>query len=352
MDDPLFPLIAFGSPRPLPALPHPLRTGVVHHHFLHLLANSPTLRASPAVTHPYASSSSLRTLTYDQLDLYSSSLASHLRLHCGVVPGKRVVLLAKRGAELVVSILAVLKAGGQYVPLDGCTITDETLQYVLQDALAGHPDKADHGGVVICAEDFTTRLSRITDSANDERGKSYTVLPLTLSFILSLSSPPAPFPDLATPTSPAYAIYTSGTTGKPKGVSVLHRGITNVLLNSPGNLDVLPGTRVAHILSISFDMGAWEILVSLLNGGELMVRGDRRHEWVETLRQSEVVVSTPSVLAAHSSRVEELTAGRGEQAGKNRGKIRRVIVGGEVCPKGVCQSLPFLSVSLLSEIIA
>lgn len=64
----------------------------------------------------------------------------------------------------------------------------------------------------------------------------------------------------------------SGTTGKPKGVDVSHGNVTNLLTAAPGNVGIKPGTRVAQLLSVSFDMAAWEIFGTLMNGGTLHIR--------------------------------------------------------------------------------
>lgn len=89
-----------------------------------------------------------------------------------------------------------------------------------------------------------------------------------------------------------------GTTGTPKGVDVTHRNVTNVVCHAPGNLGMARGSRVAQVLSISFDMGefgdlqwpkplltskgAWEILGSLSNGATLVLRGS---DWHAALQQ-------------------------------------------------------------------
>src|SRR5437667_5089242 len=93
--------------------------------FGHHVSVQPTARA---VVDPETD----RTLTYDQLDVHSNSLAMRM-LRNGLQPGQSVCLLVKRSVEMVVAIMAVLKAGCQYVPLDAGVITDETLQVALED---------------------------------------------------------------------------------------------------------------------------------------------------------------------------------------------------------------------------
>jgi acyl-CoA synthetase (AMP-forming)/AMP-acid ligase II len=79
----------------------------------------------------------------------------------------------------------------------------------------------------------------------------------------------------------------AGSTGKPKGVDVSHGNVTNALLLEPANLGITIGSKVAQVLNIAFDMGAWEILACLMNGGTLHLRGS---SWEETL--SEVSISS------------------------------------------------------------
>jgi hypothetical protein len=82
-----------------------------------------------------------------------------------------------------------------------------------------------------------------------------------------------------------------------------------------------PGLRVAQILNIAFDMGAWEMLGALANGATLCLRGERAHEWREVLKRVDIVIATPSILERHHP---------GDYP-----NIQRVVVGGEVCPQGM-----------------
>lgn len=74
----------------------------------------------------------------------------------------------------------------------------------------------------------------------------------------------------------------TGSTGTPKGVDVSHANVTNALLLEPANLNIRKGSKVGSVLSIAFDMGAWEILACLMNGGTLYMRGSK---WEATLEQ-------------------------------------------------------------------
>jgi non-ribosomal peptide synthetase component F len=175
-----------------------------------------------------------KELTYKELANRAQNLAAHL-IAQGVCPGSRVPLVAKRGSDMVIGILAILSCGAQYVPLDGGVVPDETIRRVLEES---------HGGVVLC---LTSTKHRVVSHL------SHTVIPIDQVATLSLEE--NTHIDLASPESGCYVIYTSGTTGDPKGVDITHKNVTNLVCLSPGNLGVAVGTCVGSVLNISFDMG-------------------------------------------------------------------------------------------------
>jgi amino acid adenylation domain-containing protein len=241
-------------------------------------------------------------LTYRKLDIQANRLAHRLRTH-GIASGKRVCILARRSIYLIAGILAVLKSGGQYVPLDAVTITDATLSYVLNDAKPA---------AVLVMDEFVHRVQCEVPVLNLEE----------VILADEISNADSSKPDDGTcPSDGAYVIYTSGTTGVPKGVDVRHRGITNVISGSPGNVGMCPGMRVGQLLNIAFDMGAWEILGSLYNGCTLCLRGNSKKDWIALMKTVDIVIATPSILVCHEP-----------EAYPN---IRHVIVGGEVCPQAL-----------------
>ncbi|KAH9475581.1 Adenylate-forming reductase 06235 [Psilocybe cubensis] len=241
------------------------------------------------------------TLTFRELEAHSNRLAHALRSQ-GVGPGRRVCILARRSLELIVGIVGILKSGAQYVPLDAQTITDETLRFVLEDSKPS---------IVLVMADYSHRV----------HGTSSIILESIFRPYRLLYEEVDPVEDLSSPDDGAYIIYTSGTTGRPKGVDVRHRGVTNVISGPPGNVGMEPGMRVAQLLNIAFDMGAWEILGSLYNGCTLCLRGNTSKEWAALLKTVHVVIATPSMLAPHEP--------------ENYPTIRHVIVGGEPCPQAL-----------------
>jgi non-ribosomal peptide synthetase component F len=184
----------------------PVHIPIIHHAFESHARNQPD---ALAVEHLLFNHS----LTYRQLDIQANRLAR--RLHALGVVGKRVCILARRSIYLIVAILAVLKSGAQYVPLDAVTITEATLDYVLQDSKPS---------AVLVMDEFAHRVQS-------------TVPTLTLEDTIladEFSNADATKPeDTTSPSDGAYVIYTSGTTGVPKGVNVNHRGVTNGISHTP-----------------------------------------------------------------------------------------------------------------------
>lgn len=289
----------------------PVKTSIVHHAFETHARIQPN---AIAVEHTLFNHS----LTFGQLDVYANRLARRLRA-LGIQPGKRVCILARRSTHLIIAILATLKSGAQYVPLDAVTITDSTLNYVLEDS---------QPAAVIAMGEYVHRVQTEAPILELE--------PVIEADELAGADSSKP-EDNTSPSDGAYVIYTSGTTGVPKGVNVKHRGVTNgeclalqhvsfpgltisvVISGSPGNVGMAPGMRVAQLLNIAFDMGAWEILGSLYNGCTLCIRGNTKVEWIALMKTIDIVIATPSILAKHEP--------------ENYPNIKHVIVGGEVCPQ-------------------
>jgi acyl-CoA synthetase (AMP-forming)/AMP-acid ligase II len=212
----------------------PIPYDVAHHAFEAVAQAHPDLTA---VRHYDGS-----TITYAELDRRANMLANELISTYGLRIGDRVVLVYSRCIEMVVFIMAVLKAGGQYVPLDGGIVTDDTLGFDIADSDAP---------VVLCLPKFFDKVVR---SIPDDRRNMVNVVDLdATSPLWNMGNPSNPMVEVTT-NDGAYVIYTSGTTGRPKGVDVRHRGVTNTLLAEPSKLGIRPGRNVAQQLNVAFDM--------------------------------------------------------------------------------------------------
>lgn len=157
----------------------------VHHAFEHFASVQPD---AVAVEHL------ADTITYSELNRKANGLANLLR-DSGVRPGSRVCLLVQRSIPMVIGILAILKAGGQYIPLDGGIVTQSTLDFVLEDSCASH---------VLCLQEFAHRVA-----ATDTR--RVTVLEKAIAQFDDPESNCRKPDDLAMSNDGVYVIYTSGT---------------------------------------------------------------------------------------------------------------------------------------------
>ncbi len=186
-----------------------------------------------------------RTWTYRELDESANRLA-HLLIGRGARPGECVALLFNRSAEAIIAILAILKTGAAYLPIDPA-VPDARLEFVLTDA---GPIAA------VTTTDLADRLRR--------RG----VATFDINELGAAVHPPG---ELPTPHADdiAYLIYTSGTTGVPKGVAVTHHNVTQLLESLDAGLP-RPGVW-PQCHSLAFDVSVWEIFGALLRGGRVVV---------------------------------------------------------------------------------
>ncbi|WP_246771728.1 non-ribosomal peptide synthetase, partial [Pseudomonas syringae] len=189
-----------------------------------------------------------QSLSYAQMNRQANSLAHHL-ISLGVRPDDRVAVVARRGLDTLVSLLAVLKSGACYVPVDPAH-PDERINYLLTDSAP----------VVVLAEQaFMARLPALT-------------LPL-----LALDRPqwpeqPAnPLVSGQTPGDLAYVIYTSGSTGQPKGVMVEHRTLANLVHWHCQAFALHAGSHTATVAGFGFDAMAWEVWPALCAGATLHI---------------------------------------------------------------------------------
>ncbi|MFJ2510968.1 amino acid adenylation domain-containing protein [Streptomyces griseoviridis] len=211
----------------------------------------PELFAALAATHPDAVALTYgdEEVTYRELDERANRLAHHL-VSLGAGLGTFVGLLLERGANAVTALLAVLKAGAAYLPLDPGYPAGR-LAHMIGDA----------GAELLVTEEGTRdRLPSGAARAVDlDRDAS------------AVAAWPATAPS-ASPASDdvAYVMYTSGSTGTPKGVLTPHRAVVRLVHEAPYT-DVGPGDTVAQFASLSFDASTFEIWAALLRGARLAV---------------------------------------------------------------------------------
>ncbi len=187
------------------------------------------------------------TLTYQELNIQANQLANYLQ-SLGIKPEMRVGVYIERSPLTIVSILAIFKAGGVYVPLDP-TIPQERLAFMM--------------------EDVQLSLLLTQQSLGIEPEEKTTVVYLDREWENIAQHDHANPRQIVTPDNIAYIIYTSGSTGKPKGVLLEHRGLCNLATAQMKVFDVQHHSRVLQFASLSFDASISEIFMTLVAGATL-----------------------------------------------------------------------------------
>ena len=257
-------------------------------------------------------------ISYRELNRQANKLAHYLK-SLGVGPEVPVGIYFNRSVEMVVSLLAVLKAGGGYVPMNPKHPKDR-LSFILSDTRAAvvltdeyfAQTLPEHGAIVVRPD-----LDKETISHQSDDNPSVALLPNNF----------------------AYVMYTSGSTGNPKGVQVTHKGLCNLAIEQARRFDVNAESRMLQFASLSFDASASEIFVTLLAGGTLCLAAQDELLpgacLMKLLRENAITCVTlpPSVLLATPK--EEFP------------NLQTLIVAGEACPtklvKVWCEEVRFLN---------
>ncbi|GMT99445.1 non-ribosomal peptide synthetase [Corallococcus caeni] len=240
-------------------------------------------------------------LTYGELNARANQLARHLR-RVGVGPELLVAVCLEEPREFIIAVLAVLKAGGAWLPLDP-TLPSERLAFITSDAWAPVlvTDSSleyliDRRGYVLLVDEHADRIEREAE-ANLE--------------------------GTSDPSHLAYVIYTSGSTGRPKGTLLTHGGLCNTALQTRDFMDLGPERRLLQFFSTSFDASVSEIFPALLSGATLVLASREEKmpgaPLMELVRQQAVTTLkvTPTVLAQLDP--ERLSS------------VRTLVVAGEAC---------------------
>ncbi|APU13371.1 non-ribosomal peptide synthetase [Actinoalloteichus fjordicus] len=254
-----------------------------------------------------------REWSYTELSARVNRLA-RLLVSRGVGPERVVAVALPRTPDSVVATLAVIVAGGAFLPIDG-ELPPDRIRTMLSDARP---------------------MLLITDQAGatarrDDVDRSWTLLDQdsaeVRSELAALTAEPLEDADRLAPSAPAdaaYLIYTSGSTGVPKGVVVEHRGLAALAATRRIGWTVEPGDRVLRFASPGFDAAVWELLQAITNGAALVCAPAHRlrpgPELTRLLAEQRVthVVLSPSTVAALPP--------------DGLADVRTLVVGGEACP--------------------
>lgn len=210
-----------------------------------------------------------KTLTYGELDRRSNQLARYLHLQ-GIGPGHLVALRPNRSFASIEAILAILKCGAAYAPLDPAAPADR-LGWMLRD----------------CGADLL-----LADAACPT-GLSCPVLAIDKAMTDAAALSPEPLEISVDPDAPAYVMYTSGSTGNPKGVQVPQRAVLRLVTDQ--NYARFAADEVfLHAAPLAFDASTFEIWGALLHGARLIVldeEGASLQRIAETIRQHHVTTA-------------------------------------------------------------
>ncbi|MCD9881105.1 non-ribosomal peptide synthetase, partial [Streptomyces guryensis] len=248
-------------------------------------------------------------LSYREVNERANRLA-RLLVERGAGPERFVAVVLPRSPELVVALLAVVKSGAAYVPIDpdypadriACILDDADPMCVITGLGAGGVLPEDTPRILVdapaLAEYSGTDLSKVVD-----------------------------------PDTPAYAIFTSGSTGRPKGVVIEHRALVNFLSSMQERFGLGVGDRLLAVTTVAFDITGLELYVPLLNGAAVVLASPQDVRDPLALR-SLISSAGVSVMQATPSLWHAVVADAGEElAGV------RVLVGGEALPGELARTL-------------
>ncbi|MFC5687627.1 non-ribosomal peptide synthase/polyketide synthase [Amycolatopsis mediterranei] len=260
------------------------------------------------------------SLTYAELEGRASRLARVLAGR-GIGPERIVALALPRSVEIVVAQLAVLKAGGAFLPVDP-TYPIERITFMLADArpalvltLEGLAPPVPEGVEVLTLDG--------PELSGGEPAEPV-VSGLSGAGPVSGGEPAEPFPPVAVrPEHPAYVIYTSGSTGRPKGVVVTHAGLASFAAAEADHLQVTEGDRVLAYSSPSFDASILELCLALPSGAALVVvppeplLGEPLAEFLAAHRITHTLIPPAALATVPATDLPDL---------------RTLVVGGDACP--------------------
>ncbi|MEU4147318.1 amino acid adenylation domain-containing protein, partial [Streptomyces parvulus] len=239
-------------------------------------------------------------LSYGRLNARANRLARHLVTR-GAAPGRFVAVALPRSAELVVTLLAVLKTGAAYLPIDPHYPADR-VEYMLADA----------GPALTLTE--TVPDAELAGYAESDLGADELRAPVLGAH-------------------PAYTIYTSGSTGRPKGVVVPRAALGNFLADMGRRFAPTDGDRLLAVTTVGFDIAGLEIFLPLLHGAVLVLADEETakdpHALLRAVTESGItmVQATPSLWQGVAAVAADELAGV------------RVLVGGEALPSELARTL-------------
>ncbi|WP_394555355.1 hypothetical protein C1N61_27555 (plasmid) [Priestia aryabhattai] len=215
-----------------------------------------------------------KTLTYQELNNKVNKLARYLQVK-GVKEETFVGICLNRSVDMIVSLLAVLKTGGTYIPIDSGYPQDR-IDHILSDSQV-KVAITEEGLVSKVGEGVTSTI--LVDRDNQEiEQESISNLALNIK-----------------PTNLAYILYTSGSTGKPKGVMIEHLSVVNFIKSISEDYKIKDSDTIVQFALLGFDVSVFEIFSALLNGAKLSIADNNERVSPEDLTK---LIKTEQVTVA------------------------------------------------------
>jgi amino acid adenylation domain-containing protein len=198
-------------------------------------------------------------LTYQELNARSNQLAHYLRNNYQIKPDDLIALCLERSEYMLIAILAVLKSGAAYVPIDS-SYPEARIKYILSDTQAKALLTNDHLNMSFLPTQESSLSPLYIDNADYNQQLQH--------------QPSTNLDPIAKSNNLAYVIYTSGTTGKPKGVMVEHKSVTCTVLGAIDHRQIVETARIYQGISYAFDSSILEIFPTLTIGAALYIIDD------------------------------------------------------------------------------
>ncbi|WP_212003867.1 non-ribosomal peptide synthetase [Chitinophaga sp. HK235] len=202
---------------------------------------------APLYKDQIAVETSAGSITFGELDQQSTTLAIYLQEVYQVKPGDKVALMLQRTLDMPVALLAILKTGAAYVPVDP-SFPAQRIEYILNNSECT---------MILADKDYHYSQPLFNIHGERQNISQQQLKPIHIS-----------------PDDLAYIIYTSGSTGVPKGAMLEHLNVTSFVRNFEPVYGIVPGDKILAISNITFDLSVLEILCSLLSGVTVLLAND------------------------------------------------------------------------------
>jgi amino acid adenylation domain-containing protein len=252
-----------------------------------------------------------KTISFGELDVRSNRLSHYLAAR-GAGPGAIVGIMLDRSIEMVVALLAVLKTGSAYLPLDP-SFPASRLEFMAADA-----------GLAVLVTSGTLAVNIAT---------SVPAVLMDREREAIHSMPEEALGRYVEGDAVAYVLFTSGSTGKPKGVQIQHRSVVNLLCGMQAHVQIQPQESLLAVTTLSFDIAGLELLLPLMTGSRIVLASSAQASDPIALR--DLLHSTkPNLMQATPSTWRMLV-----DAGWTGSAGLKVLVGGEKVTRDIADAL-------------